>query len=214
MSQNQQTDMQQPTQPACNCNGKNPKVEKLLNVVLIIALVVFVLVITVKGFFVSNVLVQQTSMHPTLADGQTVWVSKTAKPTRGDVVVFFTDDVQGKFFAGFLGDHEKYVKRVVAVEGDKIWAETDDNGNYLFKVLPQGATTPLDEDYYVYKDVKVVIPVTTEIALGTMAEHIGQANALEIKQGEMFVMGDNRNNSTDSRTFGAVPTSRLFGVLI
>jgi len=213
MSSNQPT----PTndlQPTPTKKTVNPVVERLLNVLLLVALGVFVLVITVKGFFVSNVLVQQTSMMPTLTDGQTIWVSKTAKVDRGDVVVFFTEDVQGKFLAGFLGDHDKYVKRVVALAGDKVWVEADSNGNYHFKVQTADTNQVLDEDYYTYKGVKVVIPATTEANLGNMASHVGQANALVVKEGEMFVLGDNRNNSTDSRTLGAIPTSRLFGVLM
>ena len=214
MSSNPQIDMQPNANQIPTPTSKNPKAEKLLNVLLIVALAVFILVLTVKGFFVSNVLVQQSSMTPTLQDGQTVWVSKVNKVNRGDIVVFFTQDVQAKFIAGFLGSSEKYVKRVVAVEGDQIWVEEDANGNYVFKVLTGDTNQILAEDYYTYKGNSVVIPVTLAINLGDMQNHIGQANALTIPQDTMFVLGDNRNNSTDSRTLGAVPSSRLFGVLI
>ncbi len=140
------------TNPTPDTPQSKTVAEKLLNVLLIAAVVFFALVLLVKGFFVSNVLVKQESMSPTLADGQTIWVSKTAKVDRGDIVVFFTEDVQAKFLAGFLGNSEKYVKRVVAVEGDKVWAEQTADG-YVFKVLPSNSTQVLAEDYYTYKEV-------------------------------------------------------------
>ena len=210
MSSNLQTEM--PTQP--NQKPTNPVVEKLLNVLLVVALIAFVLVITVKGFFVSNVLVKQQSMSPTLADGQTIWVSKMAKPQRGDVVVFFTEDVQGKFMKGFLGNQEKFVKRVVAVEGDSVWVEQQSDGSYLF-VVRCGQTGQIVADVY-GEDGSIVPPATLQENLGTMENHVGESNALVVKPDTMFVLGDNRNNSVDSRdqSIGLVPLSRLFGVMM
>ena len=136
-----------------------------------------------------------------------------AKVQRGDVVVFFTDDVNGKFFAGFLGEHEKYVKRVVAVEGDKVWVEQQSYDTYKF-VVRCGQTGQICADEYVYNDAPVQPVNTLQSNLGTMVNHIGEDNALVVTKDTMFVLGDNRNNSTDSRDFGLVPINRLFGVLM
>ena len=210
MSSNLPTDI--PTQPTQK--STNPVAEKLLNVLLIVAVVAFVLVLVIKGFFVSNVLVKQQSMSPTLDDGQTIWVSKMAKPQRGDIVVFFTEDVQGKFLAGFLGDHEKFVKRVVAVEGDSVWVEQQSDGTYVF-VVRCGDTGQIVADIY-GEDASFTPPATMQANLGTMTNHVGEANALVVEGNNLFVLGDNRNNSVDSRdvSIGLVPLSRLFGVMM
>lgn len=187
----------------------------MLNAFLVAALVLFVVILTVKGFFVSNVGVRQTSMAPTLADGDTIWVSKTAKVSRGCVAVFFEEDGADKFLSSFFGSDKKLVKRVVAIAGDSIWAEEDASGKYRF-FIRDGETGQLyDETNYETHGKAVEIPTVNYEQLGNMKGHIGEDKAYVLPEDTFFAMGDNRGVSEDSRgSLGAVPYSRLFGVML
>ncbi|MCM1042903.1 MAG: signal peptidase I [Corallococcus sp.] len=202
------------TEGEATVKRRAPIGEKILNILLVISVLIFVCVIVVKGFLFCTVTVQQTSMTPTLADGQTVSVSKVRPLERGNIVVFYKDDVANKFFAAFGNKDKKLVKRVVAVGGDKLWAELQSDGTYAFRVkTPQGDV--LDETGYTFDGKSVEIPNVVADRLGKMSDHVGYDNALVIDEGYFFAMGDNRNGSEDSRgELWQVPYTRLFGTVI
>ncbi|MET7935727.1 signal peptidase I [Streptomyces sp. NPDC005322] len=167
----------------------------LVGVALVIALVL-------KTFLVQAFVIPSGSMEQTIRIGDRVLVDKFtpwfgSKPERGDVVVFkdpggwlederkpAKDDPpvikQGKEFLTFIGllpssDEQDLIKRVVAVGGDTV-ACCDTNG----KVTVNG--TPLNEPYL----------------------HPGNAPSqrqfkVTVPKGRIFVMGDHRSNSADSR---------------
>lgn len=76
-------------------------------------------------------------------------------PKRGDVVVFYRNDVNPSFQAEFaIGNddrYEKLIKRVVALEGDKLWVETRGNDLILKIQTTDGVIT---ENYYTVKGEK------------------------------------------------------------
>lgn len=84
-------------------------------------------------------------------------------------------------------DNERIVKRVVAVEGDTI--EFNGKEIYLNGKL-------LEEDY-----------VKEEV------DHFYYGE-MTLSEGEVFVMGDNRNNSLDSRSIGAISTEEIEGLVV
>ena len=172
---------------------------------LIILIVSFVLVFGfVRPFIVEAFWIPSASMVPTLKYGDRVLVNKFiyrfTEPERGDVVVF--KSVEGgrlppeenpieriiDFFRNDGPDRpprQDLIKRVVGVPGDKISVR---GGRLLVNGEPQ-------REPYVNKKS----PDTSFYALTTVPE------------GHVFVMGDNRANSQDSRIFGPVPEENIEG---
>ena len=146
----------------------NNKNKKGFDLFLILILAVALLFITISAsYFV--VIVDGDSMNSTLVDGDVVLVTKTSKVNRGDVIVFDTD-------------HGKLIKRVIAVEGDEIYADKD--GYVYLKKSGEEDFKMLEESYLQCKTFNLNLTV--------------------VEEGEIFVLGDNRTDSSDSRYFGAI----------
>lgn len=191
-----------------------PRKTDIVNVLLAIACVVLALIIVIKVFFVTTVKVSQTSMYDTLNDGDVVVVSKVSAIGRGDIVVFFEEDVTG-FFQKLDDKNKKLIKRVVAVEGDKIWVEEVPDGTYKVMVWCHD-TDEVAEEHYTYKGKEVNIPSISWGNLKRLQSCVGEENAYTVPEGYFFAMGDNRNNSRDSRSaeVGDISYSKVFGVVI
>lgn len=196
--------------------------DKVFNVLLWIAIIMLLSLVLVRAFIATNIEVEGVSMTPTYQNKEVIWVDKTVKPKRGQVVVFYKYEVDNKLLALFgtsddnsaNGKYGKLIKRVVAVEGDKIWVEPIGDELYkLIVVTPQGER--LEENYYVKNGERLQPFVIPESRLGRLAEFT-EANPHIIRAGYFFAMGDNRPNSNDSRSteIGDVPFERVFGTEI
>lgn len=143
------------------------------------------------------------SMSPSIAPGDVVWVLKAgyslrlSHPQRGDIVLFrapSNSQLPGKLF----------IKRVVALEGDTV-AMTD---NQLM-VNGRPATR------YV-ADMRYGLEQTQGGARYPVDLQPGHAPATTLPQtippGAVYILGDNRGESEDSRKWGPVPLSQLRGV--
>jgi signal peptidase I len=147
------------------------------------------MMILFQTFAFQAFLVPSTSMEPTLQVGERILVNKFAPVERGDIVVFTDpDNWLTPEQGGFL------VKRVVGVGGDKIYC-CNVSGN--LEVNGQN----IEESSYILD-----------------AGRTDQINFdVTVPKGKLFVMGDNRNNSPDSRYHliapddPFVPTSNVVG---
>ena len=149
-----------------------------------IELFVFTLlaVMLITSFFFRHSVVSGESMQNTLQDGEHLIISDFFYSTkRGDIIV--CEDYTTEL-------RKPIVKRVIAVEGDTL--EITENG----EVYVNGEL--LIEDY-VYIDRPDNNP--------SHKRHI----YMEIKKGEIFVMGDHRNDSADSRDIGTVSEDSVLG---
>lgn len=135
-------------------------------------LVGVVLVFTFLGMVIG---VSGTSMYPTLHHQDIMVIQRVGyTPAQGDVVVLRKDS--------FL--EEAIVKRVIAVAGQEVEIDYDANTVYVDGVA-------LDEPYINQEDEDV------------MVERSGMVyREFTVPKGCIFVMGDNRNGSTDSRHSG------------
>ena len=163
-----------------------------------------VIALVVKAFVAQAFVIPSASMQPQLTDGDRVVVSRLAyeahEPRRGDVLVFDDPDQPAPDESGLaplrlgrealeaLGvvqpDERELIKRVVGLPGESVSGRDG-------RVLIDGR--PLVEPY--------LAPETV----------IGDFGPVPVPEGHVFVMGDNRTNSKDSRIFGPVPIDDVVG---
>jgi signal peptidase I len=141
------------------------------------------------------------SMETTLQNKDRLIVWKLAKtisrvtnsdytPSRGDIVIFVKQGLYGDD-----GNEKSLVKRVVGIHGDRV-------------AVREGQVTIYNEDHPDgYNPDK-----GQEFSFDIVPGDSGNVD-IQVLKGEVFVMGDNRPNSLDSRSFGTVPTSDVVGNL-
>lgn len=211
---------------------KRSKLEIAINIALWIAIIVLVIAVGLRLFVYSTVEVDGASMKPTYNNddkNETVLVNKVASPNRGDVVVFYKNEVENKFTAQFAKreecaqgqPYEKLIKRVVALEGDKIWVQRVANSgdDIMYEVVIETVNGDiLFENYYeksgeVLNIERFYIHSVALTDLGLL-QGCTQSKPFVVSEGCFFAMGDNRVNSQDSRKFGEFKYSQIFGVVL
>ncbi|MGY5763889.1 signal peptidase I [Brachybacterium sp. DNPG3] len=165
----------------------------------VVVAAVCVVLLLVSAFAVRHYVVQpfrvpSSSMAPTLQQGDIILADRSDRGTaeRGQIVVF---DGSGYFGSSDDGaaTGRFWVKRVIAIGGDSVSCCTDDG-----RIAVNGE--PIDEPY---------------LPEGTAPSE--DEFDLEVPEGRMFVLGDNRSDSTDSRNLlgrpggGMIPVSRVVG---
>ena len=177
-------------------------------------LVVFLVSVLVRTFLVTPFSIPSASMQETLDVGDRILVervsSRFGSVDRGDVVVFdgadtfgavddggpvWRDRVVGVLTLGLAGtSHTDYVKRVIGVGGDRVTC-CDDKG----RITVNGK--PLDERRYLFPG-----DAPSQLRFD-----------IRVPEGRLWVMGDHRSDSLDSRAHmgapggGTVPESDVIG---
>jgi signal peptidase I len=157
--------------------------------------IVFALLVAmlIKGFLFVPIEVKMVSMQDTLFEGQRLIVYKLgyyfSLPKRGDILIF---EQQEGLFKGWLKylplpnpQEMDYIKRVIALPGDEI--DIRDGAVYI-----NGVKHP--EPY---------IKGTTDI--------MGMEFPAKVPENKIFVMGDNREHSSDSRQLGFIDLNKVRG---
>ncbi len=167
---------------------RRPALGCLLEIVetLVLTLIIF---FVIQTFVAQPYRVQQVSMEQTLEPDQYVLVDKLTPRfdtyKRGDIVVFNPPSnwVQAQ--------GQPYIKRVIGVGGDTVELKDGD-------VLLNG--TKLLEPY-VFQEDGTTQPTDALIGVGEW----------HVPDGQLFLMGDHRSNSADSREFGPVDITAVIG---
>ncbi|MFN8077013.1 MAG: signal peptidase I [Kineosporiaceae bacterium] len=183
----------------------------LRETVLVIA-IALTLSLLLKTFLIQTFYIPSESMENTLVKDDRVVVSKlTPGPFdlhRGDVVVFEdpggwvqhkvrqpagpvrTKLREGLIFVGLLPNDSKehVIKRVIGLPGDTVACDTQDRVTVNGVAIDETYLKPGSRTCDVWTDRKVVVP-----------------------EGHLWVMGDNRNDSGDSRFRGPIPQDNVVG---
>jgi signal peptidase I len=169
----------------------------------VLVVIALLLAVGIKSLLVQAFYIPSESMLPTLKVNDRVLVNRLAyrfgHPEHGQVVVFLKHDPESAPNPGPLGlvqravaqglgnappGSEDLIKRVIGVPGDSVQGKDG-------RLLVNGK--PVDEPY--------LAPGTTTSTFGPV----------KVRPGHLFVMGDNREGSLDSRRFGQVPEDDLVG---
>lgn len=147
-----------------------------------------VVLLLLRYFVFTPVIVKGDSMDPTLEDGERVIALKNTDIKRFDIVTFPAPDDPGK----------NYIKRVIGLPGDTIEYQND-------VLLINGKE--VDEPYLDAYKAKLTDgqPLTDNFKLDDYLP------ATQVPAGYLFVMGDNRRISKDSRHIGFISEKKILG---
>ena len=180
---------------------------------------VLLAVFVIRSFIVEPFKIPSGSMMPTLVAGDFIAVNKfsygvrfpvintvlipNGRPERGDVVVFhFPRDTS-----------IDYIKRVVGLPGDKIKYEDKKlfiNDKLVPHVFEKNYEYMMNDNYKV--PAKEFSETLGEVRHSILVHNVeGESGSFVVPQGNYFVMGDNRDNSSDSRVWGFVSEDLLVG---
>lgn len=150
-----------------------------------------ILAFGIRTFVAEARYIPSESMQPTLEINDRLIIEKISyrfrTPERGDVVVFRPTEELKK-----QGYKEAFIKRVIGLPGDTVEVKND-------KVFVNNQELP---EKYIY---------TPEIAPGYQPRPQRPYGPTKVPDDQYLVLGDNRNNSLDSRSWGFVPRDNLIG---
>jgi signal peptidase I len=155
----------------------------------VLAIILFLVINLISA----RVRVEGFSMTPTLENGEYVLISRLAYKVgdykRGDIIVFRPPMYPDASFwqrlfglPGFDDKYEDYIKRIIGLPGETV--RIADGKVYI-------------------NDIQLIEPY--------IAVPINYSNSWTVPEGQLFVLGDNRNNSADSHAWGFLPEQNVLG---
>ncbi len=176
---------------------------------------VLLVVLVLRSFLFEPFKIPSASMVPTLLVHDFILVNKFAygvrlpvlgtkiisvgEPARGDVMVFYPPN-----------DKRYFIKRVIGLPGDHI--QLKDNVLYINGVQMTQHMLRIDDASFPYMMIMQENLQPKEHILQRVSLTTPQSNyETVVPAGSYFMMGDNRDNSSDSRFWGAVPEANIVG---
>lgn len=179
-----------------------PKWQSPISNLLLAALLVFIFAGTFKpAFLIQSYLVDGQSMTPTLQNNDRLIVNKLPRtiarftkhpyiPHRGDIIIFS----QTGFSVG-SNKEKQLIKRVIGLPGERV-------------VVNSGVITLYNRQHPLGYN-----PDKSGLYNISAAKTLGNVD-ITLKSNEVFVCGDNRSNSEDSRYFGPITLDKILGKLV
>ncbi len=178
---------------------------------------VLFIVLVLRSFLVEPFQIPSASMVPTLQIGDFILVNKFTygirlpvlrtkvveinQPRRGEVMVFFPPHKPDTYFIkrviGLPGDEIRYINNVLYINGEKMPQK-------LVAALP-----PADPKFHLMEEN--LEGVTHAMRKHVVPGRFSRNGSWVVPQGHYFMMGDNRDNSSDSRDWGPVPEKDIVG---
>ncbi len=171
----------------------------------ILAFIVALIIVTFISIFISQGKVSGTSMMPTYEDGTRVFIQKQFYDIKkGDVLTFWADKREEEnnynkityfekifYDKEFLENKELHIKRVVGVPGDEVEIKNRLQGSIYQSCVYLNSKEELCSDQEIAKEEKYLL-----------------------EDNQYFVVGDNYNNSYDSRIHGPINKDDIYGKII
>ena len=156
------------------------------------------------------------SMKPTIVEGDRIFVNKMAydirlpfthisliklaEPQTNDIIIFDS-----------VASDKRLVKRVIGVPGDKIAMKDNQlliNGQ---AITYQQTSTEKSHINNHYDNTETINGHSHNIRTNNVASRLANFNQVTVPEGQFLVLGDNRDNSADSRVIGFVPRNEIVG---
>ncbi|MBT8079205.1 MAG: signal peptidase I [Gammaproteobacteria bacterium] len=176
---------------------------------------VLLFVLVIRSFVFEPFRIPSGSMMPTLLQGDYIFVKKyayglrlpvletkfweTGMPQRGDVVVFRLPSEP----------NINYIKRVIGLPGDQVSYR-----NHVLTINGEQVATLRDDEQPVFRSIPRFIEKLGDRPHGILIQaplNSSRDGTFVVRDGHYFMMGDNRDNSKDSRFIGAIPETHLVG---
>ncbi len=186
---------------------------------------VLAIVFVLRSFIAEPFQIPSASMEPGLVEGDFILVSKfhyglrmpvfrntlvpLSQPERGDVMVFFPPN-----------DPRYFIKRVIGLPGDHVVYKNHQltiNGDVIPTQQTAGEPVYRPTRYLADESLKTESSATVKWEVGRMRGYNGEIimagpeGEWHVPEGHYFMMGDNRNNSSDSRIWKFVPEENIVG---
>ena len=180
---------------------------------------IILVVLVIRSFIVEPFRIPSASMLPTLHIGDFILVNKFSygirlpvlnnkvisigEPERGDVLVFRypknPNIDYNKRVIGLPGDKIGYFNKIIYINGEAVIQNVEEKDATLLAIV--SARSELRHEQLGSIDHDILLDPDRRLMEGETV----------VPEGEYFVMGDNRDNSNDSRFWGTVPEENLVG---
>jgi len=158
-----------------------------------VVLVSLVIILPVRYFIIQPFFVSGSSMVPNFHDREYIlvdkWTYALGRPQRGDVVIFKSPTDPKEYF----------IKRIVGLPGERVLA--GDNKVTIFNDRYPNGFVLFESGY---------LPEENITLCASNSSYCGRV--ITIDEGKYFLLGDNRQHSSDSRVFGPVQQSDFAGL--
>jgi len=159
-----------------------------------VVLLSLIIILPVRYYLIQPFFVKGSSMVPNFHDKEYIlvdkWTYRLGAPERGDVIIFRYPDNPKEYF----------IKRILALPGETVVAGNNNSVVVYNDRYPDG--------FVVFE--KEYLPETNPTYCGTNTTYCG--TRVTLGEDEYYVMGDNREHSSDSRFFGPVHISYFAGM--